>query len=73
MVEDVDLPNVGVCLDTYHMNQEERDPLAAIRAVGPRMVDFHVADSNRRPPGQGAIDWQSDPSRPRRDRVRRAT
>jgi D-psicose/D-tagatose/L-ribulose 3-epimerase len=58
MVEDVDLPNVGVCLDTYHMNQEEQDPLAAIRAVGPRMVDFHVADSNRRPPGQGAIDWE---------------
>lgn len=59
MVEDVDLPNVGVCLDTYHMNQEEQDPLAAIRAVGSRMVDFHVADSNRRPPGQGAIDWES--------------
>ena len=57
MVADVDLPNVGVCLDTYHMNQEEQDPLAAIRALGPRMFDFHVADSNRRPPGQGAIDW----------------
>ncbi|HZQ65439.1 MAG TPA: sugar phosphate isomerase/epimerase [Gaiellaceae bacterium] len=59
MVEDVDLPNVGVCLDTYHMNQEEEDPLSAIRAVGSRMADFHVADSNRRPPGQGSIDWES--------------
>ena len=57
MVEDVDLSNVGVCLDTYHMHQEEQDPLQAIRTVGDRLFDFHVADSNRRPPGQGAVDW----------------
>ena len=57
MVADVDLPNVGVCLDTFHMNMEEEAPLEAIRSVGSRMFDFHVADSNRRPPGQGAIDW----------------
>ncbi|MFN8223166.1 MAG: sugar phosphate isomerase/epimerase [Gaiellales bacterium] len=59
LVADVDLPNVGVCLDTYHMHQEERDPLGAIRSVGDRLFDFHVADSNRRPPGQGSIDWPS--------------
>jgi sugar phosphate isomerase/epimerase len=57
MVGDVDLPNVGVCLDTYHMNMEEQAPLDAIRAVGSRLFDFHVADSNRKPPGQGTIDW----------------
>jgi D-psicose/D-tagatose/L-ribulose 3-epimerase len=57
MVADVDLPNVGVCLDTFHMNMEEEAPLEAIRSVGSRMFDFHVADSNRRPPGQGTIDW----------------
>jgi sugar phosphate isomerase/epimerase len=57
MVADVGLSNVGVCLDTYHMHQEEQDPLAAIRAAGSLLFDFHVADSNRRPPGEGAIDW----------------
>jgi D-psicose/D-tagatose/L-ribulose 3-epimerase len=57
MVADVDLPNVGVCLDTFHMNMEEEAPLEAIRSIGSKMFDFHVADSNRRPPGQGAIDW----------------
>jgi D-psicose/D-tagatose/L-ribulose 3-epimerase len=57
MVADVDLPNLGVCLDTFHMNMEEEAPLEAIRSVGSKMFDFHVADSNRRPPGQGAIDW----------------
>ena len=57
MIADVDLPNVGVCLDAYHMHMEERSPLDAIRSAGPKLFDFHVADSNRRPPGQGVIDW----------------
>jgi sugar phosphate isomerase/epimerase len=59
MVEDVDLPNVGVCLDTFHMNIEETAPLDAIREAGPRLFDFHVADNNRKPPGQGTLDWPS--------------
>jgi D-psicose/D-tagatose/L-ribulose 3-epimerase len=47
----------GVALDAFHMNIEEVDLLAAIRAAGDRLVDFHVADNNRMPPGQGALDW----------------
>ena len=57
MVADVDLPNVGVCLDTFHMSIEEDAPLDAIRAAGTKLFDFHVADSNRKPPGQGTFDW----------------
>ena len=49
----------GVALDTFHMNVEEADLLAAIRAAGDRLVDFHVADNNRMPPGHGALDWQA--------------
>src|ERR671918_424276 len=48
----------GVCLDIFHMNIEEADWPAAIRAAGDKLVDFHVADNNRMPPGQGAIDWE---------------
>jgi len=48
----------GVCLDIFHMNIEEADWPAAIRAAGDQLVDFHVADNNRMPPGQGAIDWE---------------
>ena len=40
----------GVALDAFHMNIEEADLLAAIRAAGDRLVDFHVADNNRMPP-----------------------
>jgi sugar phosphate isomerase/epimerase len=51
--------DVGVCLDIYHMNQEESDPLGALRAAGDRLFDFHVADNNRMACGQGALDWAS--------------
>jgi sugar phosphate isomerase/epimerase len=51
--------DVGVCLDIYHMNQEESDPLQAIRNAGERLFDFHVADNNRMACGQGALDWAS--------------
>lgn len=50
---------VGVVLDTFHINIEEVDPMRAIRAVGNRLVDFHVADNNRHPVGLGSYDWQT--------------
>lgn len=50
--------DVGVCLDAFHINIEEADMYDAILKTGKRLVDFHVADNNRRPPGQGSIDWK---------------
>ncbi len=49
----------GVCLDAFHTNIEESDLLGAIRTAGDRLVDFHVADNNRMPPGYGALDWDA--------------
>jgi sugar phosphate isomerase/epimerase len=40
------------------MNIEEVDMCAAIRKVGKRLVDVHVADNNRLAPGMGNLDWQ---------------
>jgi D-psicose/D-tagatose/L-ribulose 3-epimerase len=57
LADAVGAPNVGVVLDAFHINIEEADPLGAIRQVGARLVDFHVADNNRKPPGEGAHDW----------------
>src|SRR3954454_9987260 len=51
--------NCGVALDAFHMNVEEIDLLGAIRAAGDKLVDFHVADNNRMPPGMGALDWEA--------------
>lgn len=49
----------GVILDLFHINIEEPDLRAALETAGPLLVDFHVADNNRRPPGQGALDWSA--------------
>ena len=49
--------NVGVCLDVYHMNQEEANVLQAFRNAGDRLFDVHVADNNRMACGQGQLDW----------------
>jgi sugar phosphate isomerase/epimerase len=49
--------NVGVLLDTFHMNIEEADPAAALREAGPRLWHFHVAENNRRAPGWGHLDF----------------
>ena len=48
---------MGVTLDAFHINIEEADPLQAIRNTGSKLVDFHIADNNRRPPGEGNWDW----------------
>jgi sugar phosphate isomerase/epimerase len=47
----------GVCLDAFHINIEESDPLGAIREVGARLADFHIADTNRMAAGMGHHDW----------------
>ncbi|MFN7944576.1 MAG: sugar phosphate isomerase/epimerase [Blastocatellia bacterium] len=58
LADEVGRPNVGVTLDAFHINIEEVDPLGAIRAVGDRLFDFHVADNNRKPAGQGSYNWR---------------
>ena len=50
-------PDVGICLDAFHMNIEEDDMYEPIRAAGDRLVDFHVADNNRMAAGMGQLDW----------------
>lgn len=50
-------PNLGVVLDAFHINIEESNIYDAIRMVGDRLVDFHVADNNRMPAGYGTYDW----------------
>lgn len=43
--------------DTFHMNIEEVSMTEALRTAGPRLGHLHVADSNRRSPGQGHYDF----------------
>jgi sugar phosphate isomerase/epimerase len=51
-------PAVGVVADFFHMNIEEADIPAAITDNADRLVYVHVADSHRRQPGTGHLDFR---------------
>lgn len=48
---------VGLLLDTYHMQIEERSLAGAIRIVGDRLVHFHAVESHRGQLGTGQVRW----------------
>jgi sugar phosphate isomerase/epimerase len=59
LLEQVDQRNVGLLLDTFHMNIEEVSIADSIRRCSDRIFHVHVADSNRWHPGGGHLDFKS--------------
>lgn len=59
LIDRIGAPNLGLLLDTFHMNIEETSIEASIRRARARIFHFHAADSNRRYPGAGHIDFRS--------------
>jgi sugar phosphate isomerase/epimerase len=57
IIHKVDSPNLGLLLDTFHMNIEEVNIENSIHQAGERIFHFHVADSNRWYPGGGHLDF----------------
>lgn len=58
LLEKVGAENVGLLLDTFHMNIEEPSIAESIRAAKERIFHFHIADSNRWHPGAGHLDFK---------------
>jgi sugar phosphate isomerase/epimerase len=58
-LEQWEIPNCFVHLDTFHMNIDETDPLGAIRVCGKRLGYVHVADNTRLYPGSGMLNFKS--------------
>lgn len=54
---DIAAPNVGLMLDTFHMNIEERDLPTSIRAAGDKVFHFQASENDRGTPGAGHTDW----------------
>ena len=52
---DVGVGGVGVIADLFHMNIEESDLFAAIEHAGDRLLEIHLADSNRQGLGRGHL------------------
>jgi sugar phosphate isomerase/epimerase len=57
LLGEVGEPTMKLLLDTFHMNIEEKSLAGTVRAVGDRVGYVHIADSNRRAPGQGHVDF----------------
>ncbi|MDI7276456.1 MAG: TIM barrel protein, partial [Anaerolineae bacterium] len=58
-LEEVGHPALGLLLDTYHVNIEERswtEPFRRLMAAG-RLWHVHLGDNNRLYPGGGLIDF----------------
>lgn len=53
----IDEPNVGVHLDTFHMNIEERDIDTAVKIAAKRLVHVHVSGSDRGRPVLDRFPW----------------
>lgn len=51
--------NVGLLLDTFHMNIEEKSIPDAMRAAGDRLRHFHSCENDRSAPGSGHVEWNA--------------
>jgi sugar phosphate isomerase/epimerase len=55
LIEEEGLTATGLLLDTFHMNIEETSIEETIRKYVSRIAHFHIADSDRWPPGHGHL------------------
>lgn len=49
--------NIGVLLDTFHLNIEEKNIKSTIIKTGDYLKHFHISDNDRGVPGSGHIPW----------------
>jgi D-psicose/D-tagatose/L-ribulose 3-epimerase len=54
---DIGADNVGLLLDTFHMNIEEKSIPAAIGSAGPRLFHVQASENDRGTPGSGHVPW----------------
>ena len=57
-LDEVDSPQLGIHLDTFHMNIEEDSMTGPIHAAGKRLKYFHIGENNRKFPGLGNMPWK---------------
>ena len=58
-VSDVSRPNLGIHLDTYHMNLEESDMFAPVLDAAPQLNYVHIGESHRGYLGTGSVDFDT--------------
>ena len=53
----VNHPNIGLLLDVYHMNIEEKNMIKSIKKASNKIFHFHVAENDRGIPGTGTLNF----------------
>ncbi|MFB3926270.1 MAG: sugar phosphate isomerase/epimerase family protein [Syntrophales bacterium] len=56
-IDSVGEDNLGLILDTYHMNVEEKDIVHVMRTAGKKILHIHLSENDRGIPGSGHVDW----------------
>jgi len=56
-LDEVDHPAIKGMYDTFHANIEEKDPIAAIKAIRKHMIHVHISENDRGTPGKGHVPW----------------
>ena len=56
-IEEIDMPNLKVHLDTFHMIREEDNIAQAIRDTGQHLGYVHACENHRGIPGKGLVPW----------------
>ncbi len=57
MIEEINMPNLGLHLDTFHMNIEETNLYDPIVRAGKKLKHTHITESNRGMTGEGNVNW----------------
>jgi len=58
LVERIGSDHIGVLLDAFHMNIEEKNIRDAIKNTGSRLAHFHCVENDRGVPGSGHTPWE---------------
>ncbi len=60
ILDEVNLPNVGILYDTFHSNIEEKCIGDAIRRGGKHINHVHISANDRATPGEDHVRWEEN-------------
>ncbi len=56
-VQEIGSPRIGILLDTFHQNIEDKDVPEAYTTCGEHLLHVHTCENDRGTPGSGHVDW----------------
>lgn len=59
LCEAIDHPHIGITIDTFHANIEEKNIVQAMQSLGPHLKHVHASENDRGLLGSGHVDFAS--------------